>query len=577
MHILVARAMRGVSWQQSSRAALLLLLMIAAASPASATTVKILTSVAAGGISDGDGDDDLNAFYIDIGATSSLFSGAVTAGELAGVDLLVAMLPDDAFIPAEITAMDGFLMNGGRILFIGEQESFASVENGHVDAALSALGSTMSLDANSLDSGFRNTVISQIRPHPLNAGVFLINYGNVNTISGVPPGDELFLASNLTSVWGGVETNGSGDIVLLADVNIISHIEDIAGNDNHVFFANLAGIESISTAVKILTSTLAGTIANADGDNDLDGFYLDNGISSSLVPLPITAADLTDVRLLVVMVPDDAFTGDELASMGDYLTLGGRILFMGEQNGFAATENGFINSALAALGSTMSLGTSSIDSGLRDTMSGQILPQELNAGVFLVNYGNVNTTQGVPPDGELFLASDLTSLWGGVEELGSGMVILLGDLNMISNLEDTAANDNHIFFLNLLGPGTAGEAGFPAQPLEVTAFDPVTGNLSITYGPACQSVDHALHFGPLTSGDLATYNYTGADCNIGSSGGYTTFDPGTGSFFFVVVADDGTFEGSYGESFTTGVRVERPANALNPICPLPQSLIDRCD
>lgn len=560
--------------QVAGSLALVFMLM---AGPTEATTVKILTSTAAAGIADGDGDDDLNAFYLDIGAVSSLFSGTVTAAELAGVDLLVVMLPDDAFTTAEIEAMDDFLMNGGRVLFMGEQQMFTPDENGYLNAALSALGSTMSLDANALDSGFRNTLTSQILAHPFNTGVFVVNYGNVNSISGVPTDGEILLASDLISVWGGVQERGSGEVVLLADVNIISHIEDTAGNDNHVFFGNLAGIEAQSTAVKILTSMLAGSIANGDGDNDLNAFYLENGVSSSLVPLPVTTADLTDVRLLVVMLPDDAFTGDEIAEMSSYLADGGRILFMGEQTGFAATQNGFINSALAALGSGMSLGATSLDSGLRDTVSAQILPDDLTAGVFLVNYGNVNTALGVPPGNELFLASNLISVWGGVEDVGGGMVILLADVNMISNIEDTAGNDNHVFFMNLLGPGTPGEAGFPAAQLEVTLYDSATGIISITYGAACQATDHTIHYGPLAYGDLASYNYSGADCGIGNSGVYTAFNPGSDSFFFLVVANNGSVEGSYGENLTAGVMVERPANTQSTSCPLPKELANRCD
>lgn len=70
--------------------------------------------------------------------------------------------------------------------------------------------------------------------------------------------------------------------------------------------------------------------------------------------------------------------------------------------------------------------------------------------------GDTHTTLTVPSGGELFLSSSLLPLWGGVEAVGGGTVILLGDVNMISNVEDTAGNDNHIFFLNLAGAGTPG-------------------------------------------------------------------------------------------------------------------------
>jgi hypothetical protein len=99
--------------------------------------------------------------------------------------------------------------------------------------------------------------------------------------------------------------------------------------------------------------------------------------------------------------------------------------------------------------------------------------------------------------------------------------------------------------------------------------------LSILYGIACESVDNTIHFGPLSEFDLATYNYTGRDCGIGNTGSYEHFAPGSDSYFFVVVADDGTVEGSYGTSLDPGV-AERPADLANPVCPLPQDLVGSC-
>ena len=237
---------------------------------ADAQTIKVLTSIKAADIADGDGDDDLNAFYVNEGFASSLFSGAVTDAELTGVDLLVIMLPDDAFAVSEITAMANHLSSGRTILFMGEQENFAPTENGFLNAALSDLGSSMELGTDSLDPGFNDTVLGQILSHPLNDGVNLINYGNVNSLSGVDPGNGLFLDMNLTALWGGVESVGGGSVALLGDVNMVSHIEDTVNNDNHVFFTNIATVSEpvptvsewglMATALLLFT---AGTIVFA--------------------------------------------------------------------------------------------------------------------------------------------------------------------------------------------------------------------------------------------------------------------------------------------------------------------------
>ena len=440
-----------------------------------ASTIKILTSVKASSISGADADDDLNAYYNGLGAISSLHTGALTSIDLDGVDLLVIMLPDDAFAPSELTAIGDFVGTGGELLLMGEQEAFASAENARLNALLTSLGSAMSIDMFSFDSGFNDATGMQIVSQAgLTDNLILINYGNVNSISGVETSREMFLAANLSSVWGGYELIGESRVFLLTDVNVLSNLEDTAGNDNHIFFANLLDIQTENTGVKILTSSLAGTIVAADADNDLNSFYQEKGISSSLWPNEVTSTTLAGASLLVVMTPDDAFTGTEITAMGDFLDAGGRILFMGEQDGFAATENGYINSALAALGSSMSLGTDTIDAvGLVDTIPGQILAHPFNSGVTLLNYGNVNSVSGVPAggglDGELFLAQNVAEVWGGVDDLASGgSIVLVADLNLLSLIEDEAGNDNHIFFLNIApGPASAVPGLGSALPLLV--------------------------------------------------------------------------------------------------------------
>lgn len=115
-----------------------------------------------------------------------------------------------------------------------------------------------------------------------------------------------------------------------------------------------------------------------------------------------------------------------------------------------------------------------------------------------------------------------------------------------------------------------------ATQLVVTGYDPATGELSISYDPACSAVDHHIEFGPLQ--EVATFGYTGQECGIGTGGSYGAFNPGPGSFFFLVVGDDGAaIEGSYGTTSTGGTPAERPEDLLDPDCSRDQDLSQRCD
>lgn len=120
-------------------------------------------------------------------------------------------------------------------------------------------------------------------------------------------------------------------------------------------------------------------------------------------------------------------------------------------------------------------------------------------------------------------------------------------------------------------PSTSpGEASDPAVAPMRASFDRTTGGIDVTYATACGTTNHRIVYGPLPS--LPGYGWSGMACAVGTSGA-ASFDPGLDSAFFVVVANDAAFEGSYG---TRSGGAERP-QALSGACDLPQSLGTRCD
>ena len=114
-----------------------------------------------------------------------------------------------------------------------------------------------------------------------------------------------------------------------------------------------------------------------------------------------------------------------------------------------------------------------------------------------------------------------------------------------------------------------GEAS-AAEPMRVTAYAKATGDITVSYSTACAATSHAIVHGPLSA--VASYAYAGEVCGLGSSG-TATFDPGTGSVFWVVVGSTPAFEGSYGKA-SSGA--ERPESAGLAACDLPQDLTGAC-
>jgi hypothetical protein len=107
----------------------------------------------------------------------------------------------------------------------------------------------------------------------------------------------------------------------------------------------------------------------------------------------------------------------------------------------------------------------------------------------------------------------------------------------------------------------------------VTAHDDPNGIISLTYGVACGSTDNTIVYGPLDQ--VSTYSYSGEECGVGNSGSFDwAYPTSSGSLFFLIVANDGSVEGSYGTDISS---VERPGHVGNVLCPLPKSLSNRCD
>jgi hypothetical protein len=126
------------------------------------------------------------------------------------------------------------------------------------------------------------------------------------------------------------------------------------------------------------------------------------------------------------------------------------------------------------------------------------------------------------------------------------------------------------------GAATPGEASGPVlTPLLVTEYDSTTGKLSLSYDSACGTTNNNIYFGPLDL--VATVSWSGDDCDIGTSGAYTEFNPGPGSYFFVVVGHDGGVEGSYGRELGDDGTVDERDPYLANSCGESQDLDAPCD
>ncbi len=119
-------------------------------------------------------------------------------------------------------------------------------------------------------------------------------------------------------------------------------------------------------------------------------------------------------------------------------------------------------------------------------------------------------------------------------------------------------------------PGEASKVQSGSAPLLVTGYNQKTGRVTVTFAPACAATGHVAYSGPLAQVNLLKWDR--AVCSLGTTG-TATFDPGTGSRYFVIVGQGASAEGSYGRR-SDGT--ERPEAAGGGTCDLPQNLSNSC-
>lgn len=127
--------------------------------------------------------NDISFFYSSLpGVTTSIFNGTVSAANLAGSQLFVVAVPQNSFSASELSAIVSYVAAGNSVFFLGENDdpSF-DVGNGAINAALAALGSSMSIVKDNFDAGFKPTTIGV---DPLTAGVLSMVHAAPSRVAG---------------------------------------------------------------------------------------------------------------------------------------------------------------------------------------------------------------------------------------------------------------------------------------------------------------------------------------------------------------------------------------------------------
>jgi hypothetical protein len=95
--------------------------------------------------------------------------------------------------------------------------------------------------------------------------------------------------------------------------------------------------------------------------------------------------------------------------------------------------------------------------------------------------------------------------------------------------------------------------------------------VNVAYTAACGATDNTVYAGDLSTLQTNGISWTSRYCNKLNTGSLS-FDPGAANVYFVVVANNGSVEGSYGQ----GTSGERPAAGAGVPCAYTQNLAGTC-
>lgn len=120
------------------------------------------------------------------------------------------------------------------------------------------------------------------------------------------------------------------------------------------------------------------------------------------------------------------------------------------------------------------------------------------------------------------------------------------------------------------------EAGGETAPMVAARASSGTG-VELEFGPACGALNAVAYWG--SSPIVGAPSWSQAACALGNTG-RASFDPGDPSpgefFYFVLVGQSATKEGSYGQGRDGGGRPERPEAIAVGVCDKPQDLSGVC-
>ena len=193
--------------------------------------------------------------YASVGSVSgrSISSTTVMPGSLSGNACVLLNLNQATFTGPQVVTLTNYLAGGGKVIMVGENDNYAN--NQSFRDLATALGSSMQIQNNAFDPGFRPTM--NIDADPLTRDVDDIEYAYTATVTLSGTARSLVRRDSGTGTFIAAQSIGSGELIALGDANAFTAPNGDAG----VLVANTCGNRRTTSAATacLPASALVGT------------------------------------------------------------------------------------------------------------------------------------------------------------------------------------------------------------------------------------------------------------------------------------------------------------------------------
>ena len=162
----------------------------------------------------------LNNFYNSLGNNSLLLPEPVGDHDLSSAEVIWIIEPGLGFSSGDIASLTNILSAGKRLVLNAENGGFDAAGNARINALLSALGASISVDSNTAAGPYAATVSNGlILNHPLTSGVNSISVAFPTSLTLGSAASPAILAPSLRAVVASQDLLG-GELAVLGDHNI---------------------------------------------------------------------------------------------------------------------------------------------------------------------------------------------------------------------------------------------------------------------------------------------------------------------------------------------------------------------